>query len=68
MPSFKATEQVIGQLADVLRTHEGSSEVRLTLMGQRGAQEFELGPQFRVSPNPALFGDLKILLGPACLG
>ena len=68
MPSFKATEQVVGQLADVLRTHEGSSEVRLSLVGQRGTQEFQLGPRFRVSPNPALFGDLKILLGPACLG
>ena len=32
-----------------------------------GTQEFQLGPQFRVNPNPALFGDLKILLGPACL-
>jgi DNA polymerase-3 subunit alpha len=21
----------------------------------------------RVNPNPALFGDLKVLLGPACL-
>ena len=68
LPAFKATEQVMGQLADVLRTHEGSSEVRLSLVGQRATQEFQLGPQFRVSPNPALFGDLKILLGPACLG
>ena len=58
---------MVGQLADVLRTHEGSSEVRLTLAGQRGAQEFALGPQFRVAPTPALFGDLKILLGPTCL-
>ena len=68
LPAFKATEQVMGQLADVLRTHEGSSEVRLSLVGQRATQEFQLGPQFRVSPNPALFGGLKILLGPACLG
>jgi len=22
---------------------------------------------FRVNPNPALFGDLKVLLGPHCL-
>jgi DNA polymerase-3 subunit alpha len=27
----------------------------------------QLGADFRVSPNPALFGDLKVLLGPACL-
>ena len=68
MPSFKATERVVGELADVLRTHPGSSEVRLSLVGQRGTQEFQLGPQFRVSPTPALFGDLKILLGPTCVG
>jgi DNA polymerase-3 subunit alpha len=26
-----------------------------------------LGVHLRVNPNPALFGDLKVLLGPACL-
>jgi len=27
----------------------------------------KLGLHLRVNPTPALFGDLKVLLGPACL-
>jgi DNA polymerase-3 subunit alpha len=27
-----------------------------------------LADKFRVEPSPALFGDLKALLGPGCLG
>ncbi|GAA1676553.1 DNA-directed DNA polymerase [Citricoccus zhacaiensis] len=67
MPGFKANETVVSALGDVLKTHPGTTEVRLKLTGARTMEVMQLGADFRVSPNPALFGDLKVLLGPACL-
>jgi DNA polymerase III subunit alpha len=67
MASHKATEVVVGALGDVLRTHPGTTEVQVKLNGSRRIELMRLGVEYRVSPNPALFGDLKVLLGPACL-
>ncbi|MFB0833363.1 DNA polymerase III subunit alpha [Arthrobacter halodurans] len=67
LPSHKATEEVVTALGEVLRTHAGNTEVRVKLSGTRTVQLMRLGMEFRVNPNPALFGDLKVLLGPACL-
>jgi DNA polymerase-3 subunit alpha len=63
----KATEQAVEALGDVLRTHPGTSEVRIRVSGHRKVEVMKLGVDLRVSPTPALFGDLKVLLGPACL-
>ncbi|MGN6406508.1 DNA polymerase III subunit alpha [Sinomonas sp.] len=67
MPTHKATERIVTRLGDVLRTHPGQSEVQLRLHGSRSVEVMKLGVHLRVNPNPALFGDLKVLLGPACL-
>ncbi|MEU3332454.1 DNA polymerase III subunit alpha [Glutamicibacter creatinolyticus] len=67
IPTHKATETLVSQLGDVLRTHRGNTEVRVKLSGSRGTSLMRLGMNYRVNPNPALFGDLKVLLGPACL-
>lgn len=67
MPSHKANESVVSQLGEVLRTHQGNTEVRVKLAGTRSVELMRLGIEFRVNPNPALFGDLKVLLGPTCL-
>lgn len=67
LPGHKATEDVVSALGDVLRTHAGNTEVRVKLSNTRSVQLMRLGMEFRVNPNPALFGDLKVLLGPACL-
>ncbi len=67
MQHHKATEPVVNALGQVLKTHPGNTEVRVKLAGTRTVQLMRLGPDFRVNPNPALFGDLKVLLGPACL-
>ncbi|MGY3567625.1 DNA polymerase III subunit alpha [Sinomonas sp. RB5] len=67
MPTHKATERVVTQLGDVLKTHPGHNEVQLRLQGTRSIEVMRLGVHLRVNPNPALFGDLKVLLGPACL-
>ncbi len=67
LPTHKATEDVIRRLGDVLRAHHGQSEVRVKLLGTHSTEIMRLGASFRVNPNPALFGDLKVLLGPSCL-
>ncbi len=63
----KATEPVLQALGEVLGTHPGNSEVRLHLTGTSSVKIMKLPLHRRVNPNPALFGDLKVLLGPACL-
>ncbi|MEN2745896.1 DNA polymerase III subunit alpha [Sinomonas halotolerans] len=67
LPTHKATESVVTKLGEVLRTHPGHNEVRLHLQGTRSIEVMRVGAHLRVNPNPALFGDLKVLLGPACL-
>ncbi|WP_422387535.1 DNA polymerase III subunit alpha [Arthrobacter sulfonylureivorans] len=67
MASFKATESVVTALGDVLRTHPGTTEVQVRLNSSRKVEVMKLGVDLRVNPNPSLFGDLKVLLGPACL-
>ena len=67
LPEHRATEATIRQIGEVLRNHRGESEVRIHLDTHRCLQVLRLGPEHRVNPTPALFGDLKVLLGPACL-
>jgi DNA polymerase-3 subunit alpha len=67
MPTHKATEAVVTELGDVLRNHRGNSEVRVHLQGDTRVEVIGLPVHLRVNPNPSLFGDLKVLLGPACL-
>jgi DNA polymerase-3 subunit alpha len=68
MPSTRCTPPVVEQLKDVLATHPGMSEVRLKLMSRQSTTVMRLDDRLRVAPSPALFADLKQLLGPGCLG
>jgi DNA polymerase-3 subunit alpha len=52
----------------VLRTHPGVIEVHLRLCGRQRTTIVRLDNKLRVSPSPALLGDLKQLLGPTCVG
>jgi DNA polymerase-3 subunit alpha len=62
----RATERVMNDLADVLRRHNGDTEVVLRVHRGRTAKVFEVPMPVKVSAD--LFGDLKSLLGPSCLG
>ncbi|MBQ1120592.1 DNA polymerase III subunit alpha [Streptomyces smyrnaeus] len=66
IPSVKVTPPLVEKLGDVLTQHRGSSEVRVRLEGARKTTVLRLD-RHRVTPDPALFGDLKELLGPSCL-
>ncbi|MDQ4054597.1 MAG: DNA polymerase III subunit alpha [Actinomycetota bacterium] len=67
LPSTRCTGPVIEQLKDVLATHPGMTEVRLRLMTRQATKVMRLDDRLRVTPSPALFADLKHLLGPGCL-
>ncbi len=67
MPSTRCTPPVIEQLKDVLGTHPGMTEVRLRLMTKTATTVLRIDDRLRVAPTPALFADLKALLGPHCL-
>ncbi|MCW2816167.1 MAG: dnaE, partial [Nocardioides sp.] len=67
LPSTRCTAPVIEQLKDVLGTHPGMTEVRLKLLSRQSTKVMRLDDRLRVTPTPALFADLKQLLGPGCL-
>jgi DNA polymerase-3 subunit alpha len=67
MPVDRCVGPVVEQLRDVLRTHPGVTEVHLRLCGRQRTTVVRLDHKLRVSPSPALLGDLKQLLGPACV-
>jgi DNA polymerase-3 subunit alpha len=66
VPENRASEQLVGELAEVLRRHEGPTEVMLRLHKAGRAKVFEV--PMPVSLTADLFGELKGLLGPQCLG
>jgi DNA polymerase-3 subunit alpha len=67
LPSTRCTAPVVEQLKDVLGTHPGVTEVQLRLLTRDATKEMRLDDRLRVTPSPALFADLKHLLGPGCL-
>ncbi len=67
LPSTRCTAPVVEQLKDVLGTHPGMTEVQLRLLTRHATTLMRLDDRLRVTPSPALFADLKQLLGPGCL-
>ncbi|MFF7649767.1 DNA polymerase III subunit alpha [Streptomyces sp. NPDC007983] len=66
IPTVKVTPPLVEKLGEVLTHHRGSTEVRIKLQGARKTTVLRLD-RHRVTPDPALFGDLKVLLGASCL-
>lgn len=66
IPEQRASETVIADLAAVLARHRGDTEVTLKLHRGGVAKVFEVPHPVSVSAD--LYGELKGLLGPSCLG
>ena len=66
MQESRATTDTVQALNDVLIRHSGDNEVRLKLIKGDTARMFEIPFPVRVSAD--LYGELKSLLGPSCLG
>ncbi len=67
LPSTRCTAPVVEQLRDVLSTHPAMTEVQLRLLTRTSTKVMKLDNRLRVTASPALFADLKQLLGPGCL-
>ena len=66
VPEHRATETVVTELAQVLTRHRGDTEVTLRLHKGGMAKVFEVPLPVTVTAD--LYGELKGLLGPQCLG
>ncbi|MDT0445036.1 DNA polymerase III subunit alpha [Streptomyces johnsoniae] len=66
IPTLRVTPPLVERLGEVLGQHRGPTEVRVKLQSARTTTVLRLD-RHRVQADPALFGDLKALLGPACL-
>jgi len=60
----RCTPPLVERLKDVLSAHPGTTEVHLHLQGRNNLR---LAIDRRVTPSPALMGDLKALLGPSAV-
>jgi DNA polymerase-3 subunit alpha len=65
LPVARCVPPVVDRLKEVLASHPGMTEVHLQLQQRAGRTTLmRLDDRLRVTPGPALFGDLKALLGP----
>jgi DNA polymerase-3 subunit alpha len=67
LPAARCTPPVVERLREVLTTHPGTTEVQLQLVNGERRTTLRVAEGLRVAATPALMGDLKALLGPACL-
>ena len=68
MAASRCIPPLVERMKEVLAAHPGTTEVHLHLTGGAKTTVLRLDDRLRVTPSPALYGDLKALLGPACLG
>jgi DNA polymerase-3 subunit alpha len=65
IPEHRATENLVGELARMLERHRGETEVMLRLHRAGVAKVFDVPMPVHLTAD--LYGELKGLLGPACL-
>jgi len=63
LPSGRCVPPVVDRLKEVLAAHPGITEVHLALQTGSRTTVMRLDERLRVAPTPALFGDIKALLG-----
>lgn len=67
LAASRCVPPLVARLKAVLAEHPGTTEVQLHLTGGATTTVMKLDDQYRVTPTPSLFGDLKALLGASCL-
>jgi DNA polymerase-3 subunit alpha len=67
VPHTRAIEATMVRLREVLATHPGSAEVHVVVAEPGKKTLVRASDSLRVEKSPALFGDLKALLGQGCL-
>ena len=67
IPTPRCTPPLVERFKEVLASHPGTTEVHLHLVNAGKTTMVKLDDRLRVAATPALFADLKALLGPGCL-
>ena len=67
LPATRCVPAVVDGLKAILAAHPGTTEVNLLLTGGPSTTVLRVGDRYRVTPNAALYADLKALLGAGCL-
>jgi DNA polymerase-3 subunit alpha len=67
LPTPRCTPPVVERFKEVLAAHPGTTDVHLQLVGSGKTTLVKLDDRLRVTATPALFADLKALLGTGCL-
>ncbi len=67
LPTQRCTPPVVERFKEVLAAHPGTTEVHLQLVNAGKTTVVRLDDRLRVTAHPALFADLKALLGAGCL-
>ncbi|MDP4013383.1 MAG: DNA polymerase III subunit alpha [Candidatus Nanopelagicales bacterium] len=65
MPVTRCVPAVVDSLKEILAASPGMVEVQLSLTNGERTTVLRLDDRLRVTPSPALYGELKALLGPA---
>ncbi|MCW2571872.1 MAG: polymerase alpha subunit, partial [Frankiales bacterium] len=68
IPTPRCTPPIVERFKEVLASHPGTTEVHLQLVNGEKTTLVRLDDRLRVAATPALFADLKALLGSGCLG
>jgi DNA polymerase-3 subunit alpha len=63
----RAPAGIVRELSHVVRDFPGEARVVLALETSEGPKVFELGPHYRVRPEPDFFAEVKALLGEAAV-
>jgi DNA polymerase III subunit alpha len=63
----QAAAGVVGELARVIRHYPGESPVLVDCLTSDGPKLLELGPRFRVEPEPDFYAEVRALLGESAL-
>ncbi|MFT0847903.1 DNA polymerase III subunit alpha [Actinomycetaceae bacterium L2_0104] len=67
LPERMCTQQLMGGLADVLRSYPGSAPVRLHIERPGMTTVVQVDREFYVKPGSGMVSDLKVLLGRHCI-
>ena len=67
IPESRVNPPLMESLRQILANHPGQTEVHLTVVMADRQVSMRTDGSLRVLAGPALFGDLKALLGPSCL-
>ena len=63
----RCTPPIVDRMKEILRSHPGSREVHLQLIGGAKSTTLKLDEGLKVTASPSLSADLKSILGPDCL-